>query len=209
MDIITDTEPTGDELSADQSELLPLAVVWAEAQSQNILAHGRPLAFWQVAEARQAGVRSPGKVRILGVDTLPVPADARLRAVLAAGLLNHEASALTFGHDIMILRSRIGERRILRRELRQVAQYEAAGSIGAFWAEYLVQIARLGYWEAPPESDTQNRRPGPPRKVPQAQLNRRPAVAKSLSWWGQWQCHDEASAESLSMSASSSATNSA
>jgi len=163
MAIVTDTEATNGNLSAVLPSLLPLVAGWAEKESHNILTLGKPLAFWQLAEAKQVGVRDPEKVRVLRVDTMPEPANSQLlAATLSAGLLGPETLGLTLGAGILILRSRIGERQILRHELRHVAQYEAAGSIRAFLAEYLDQIASFGYWEAPLEMDARCHERGQP-----------------------------------------------
>ena len=154
MAVITDTDSTGRNISTALPKILPLAVGWAERERRNILKHGKPLAFWQVAEAREVGVRLPAKVRILTVDTMPKPADTQLlAATLSSGLLGPETLGLTLGYGILILRAKSGERRLLRHELRHVAQYEAAGSIGAFMFDYLYQIARFGYADAPLEMD--------------------------------------------------------
>ena len=163
MAIITGTDATNGNLSSALSKILPLAVGWAKAESRNILAQGKPLAFWQIAEARQVGVRQPAKVRILSVDAMPAPANSQLlAAALSTGVLGPETLGLTLGHGILILRPRTGERRLLRHELRHVAQYEAAGSIAAFLAEYLDQIARCGYWDAPLEMDARGHERGKP-----------------------------------------------
>ena len=122
--------------------LLPAAIDWAERTAGQALVTGRPLAFWQVAEARQAGVRKPKGIRILTVNFLPQPEHPQLQALLASGLLAPEAQALTLGCGIFILKSRIGERRLLRRQLSRVAQFEEAGSLGAFFARALGEASR-------------------------------------------------------------------
>lgn len=154
MTIVTDTESMDDHRPPVLPALLPLAIDWAEKESRNILTQGKPLAFWQIAEAEQAGVSEPTKVRILKVDAIPYPQNSPfLAATLSTGLLRPETLALTLGYGILILGRNIGQRQILRHELRHVAQYEKAGSITAFLAEYLYQIARFGYLDAPLEMD--------------------------------------------------------
>lgn len=154
MTATTDTPSMDSALAPLLPTLLPLAVGWAERENRNILKHGKPLAFWQQVEARQMGVRKPAKVRILAVDVMPQPANSQLLAATqATGLLGPETLGLTLGYGILIARSRIGRRHILRHELRHVARYEAAGSVAGFLAEYLDQIARHGYRDAPPELD--------------------------------------------------------
>lgn len=154
MTIVTDTGSMENHHSVVLPALLLLVASWAESESRNILMEGKPLAFWQIAEAELAGVRDPAQVRILSVDTIPEPRNSRLLdSTLSTGLLGPETLALTLGYGIFIVSRKIGQRHILRHELRHVAQYEKAGSITAFLAEYLDQIARFGYPDAPLEMD--------------------------------------------------------
>jgi len=46
--------------------------------------------------------------------------------------------------------------RYLAHECRHVYQYEAVGSIAAFLAVYLEQIAKVGYWDAPFQQDARS-----------------------------------------------------
>jgi len=161
MTATTDPPAMDSTLTPPLPTLLPLAVGWAETENRNILTHGKPLAFWQKAEARRMGVRKPAKVRILAEDVMPQPANSQLLAATqATGLLGPETVGLTLGYGILIVRSRIGRRQILRHELRHVAQYEAAGSVAGFLAEYLDQIARHGYRDAPFEVDARRHAQG-------------------------------------------------
>ncbi len=157
MVMVTDTDSMNDNLSGALPMLLPLAVGWADGESRKIRKQGKPLAFWQFAEARQVGVRDPRRVRILLVDAMPQPANSQLlAATMSTGILGPETEGLSLGYGILILRPKAGERRILRHELRHVAQYEAAGSLSAFLDTYLDQIARFGYWDAPLEVDARS-----------------------------------------------------
>ena len=97
---------------------------------------------------------------------MPVPLDSVLvAAAKAAGLLLPSAVGLTLGHAVFIRRSHAGKRRLLRHELRHVAQNEAAGSIDAFLEQYLEQVVRYGYADAPLEIDAHSFELGRPTSL--------------------------------------------
>jgi hypothetical protein len=134
--------------------LLPEAVAWVADMEHAGLRMGRPLAPWQTAEARDVGVCRPECVRICLVRTLPAPRNQELLAVAEmAGLAPGKAAGLTLGYSIYLQHVRAGQSRLLRHELRHVAQYESAGSNRAFLTDYLQQVARYGYRDAPLEID--------------------------------------------------------
>ena len=103
--------------------------------------------------ARSVGVRGPERVRITTVDAMPLPENTILRAAAEqAGLLGPHLRGLTLGHTILWLRGQESQR-LLSHELRHVYQYETAGSISAYVGEYLVQVVKFGYVNAPFEVD--------------------------------------------------------
>ena len=135
-------------------QLLPLAIDWAQATERHMIKTGKPLAFWQVADASDVGVRYPGKVRLCLVDEMPkVGNQALADAAREIGFLGPDTLGLTLGYGIFIKRTHAGRRWLLRHELRHVAQCEAAGGIEAFLEAYLNQVVRLGYANAPLEAD--------------------------------------------------------
>lgn len=141
-------------LLARLPQLLPLAQAWATRVQDAGLKSGKPLAFWQVADARDVGVAELGRVRLCLVDAIPtIPDPVLAAAALEAGLLGPGTLGLTIGHAIFILRAHAGQRRLLRHELRHVAQCESLGGLDAFLVEYLGQLARFGYARAPLEVD--------------------------------------------------------
>src|SRR5204862_4832685 len=92
-------------------------------------------------------------VRIAVADELPFPEHPALQAAATqTGLLGPHMSGLTLGHTVFIRTGHVSVR-LLSHELRHVAQYEAAGSIGAFLPGYLMQIVHFGYEDAPLEVD--------------------------------------------------------
>lgn len=149
--------PPPAELREQLPLLLPRAVAWAEEQSRRGSEEGQALGDLAASLARAVGVRKPEKVRLLLVDEFPQPADPELRAAAeATGLLNKDTAGLTLGYTILLRRGLEGSPRLLRHELRHVHQYEKAGSIAAFLAEYLRQIVEHGYADAPFEADARD-----------------------------------------------------
>ncbi|KAB0642508.1 hypothetical protein [Burkholderia latens] len=132
---------------------LPDAVAWAGAQAAHGLASGVPLTPAQADDARAVGVAQPERIRVVIVDRLPFPDTPALGAIARdTGLLSPGTIGLTLGHAVFVLRGH-DTRRLLTHEFRHVHQYEAAGSIGAFLARYLHEIATVGYHDAPLEAD--------------------------------------------------------
>jgi hypothetical protein len=86
-------------------------------------------------------------------DRLPFPDTPALGAIARdTGLLSPGTIGLTLGHAVFVLRGH-DTRRLLTHEFRHVHQYEEAGSIGAFLARYLHEVAIVGYHDAPLEAD--------------------------------------------------------
>ena len=141
-------------LLARLPHLMPLVRAWAAEVQAAGLQSGRPLAFWQQADARNVGVIQVARVRLCLVDAMPTLSDPQLAAAAAdIGLLGPDTVGLALGYAVYILRTQAGERRLLRHELRHVAQCESAGGMDTFLAEYLEQVARFGYAKAPFEME--------------------------------------------------------
>ena len=141
-------------MTLDLADLFPRANAWATAQSDAALNGGAALSPAGVELARSVGVQLPQQVRIVIVDALPVPDDpVLLEAATQAGLLRPDAVGLTLGHAIIVRRGHEADTRLLRHELRHVAQVEFAGSLTEFLREYLRQVIAYGYRDAPWEVD--------------------------------------------------------
>jgi hypothetical protein len=140
-------------------QLLPVATEWALVREGEILREGRPLDRAGLTLARAVGVRQAERIRVQQVNAIPWPDDPGLRrAAIATGLLGPGVEGLTLGHGIYIVGGRRsapvwGSPLLLSHECRHVHQYEEAGSVGAFLAQYLRQIAEVGYENAPYEID--------------------------------------------------------
>jgi hypothetical protein len=132
------------DLQAALPRLLPNAVAWAEAQARQAATSGRALTEQELDLARGVGVVHPERVRVMLVDSLPVPDEPILRsAALQAGLLGAGMVGLTLGHSIFVCRGHETPR-LLSHELPRVHQYERAGSIASFLPGYLQEVVQLG-----------------------------------------------------------------
>ncbi|WP_322064909.1 hypothetical protein [Burkholderia ubonensis] len=141
------------DLAAILPGALHAAVAWAEAQAARGLAQGAPLTPALADDARAVGVAQPERIRVVSAAQLPFPDEPALTELAReAGLLSPGTIGLTLGHAVFVLQGH-DTRRLLTHEFRHVHQYEAAGSIGAFLARYLREIATVGYDAAPLEAD--------------------------------------------------------
>lgn len=144
------------DLASQLPLILPLAIEWAEERSREIQKVGYSLKSSNIRLAAHVGVKKPEDVKIQEVHSLPVPEDPILReAALSTGLLGPNMVGLTLGHSIYICKGHLSKR-LLSHELRHVHQYEQHGSISAFLATYLSQIASFGYEAAPMEIDARS-----------------------------------------------------
>lgn len=133
--------------------LLPAAIAWARACSQQGLQTGRTLDPEQRELARSVGVTQPDHIRIVTSTNVPSPEDPQLKAVAtAAGLMGDSVLGMTLGYAVFI-RAGAESTRLLSHEFRHVHQFERAGSLEDFLTQYLGQIALLGYGDAPMERD--------------------------------------------------------
>jgi hypothetical protein len=140
-------------LAAALPHLLPLAIDWVQSQELETLASGRALTDVEVKLAVAVGVRDFDRVRLKFFTQIPQPDNPELRAlVIQTGLLGPHIGGITFGHGIYIREGYVTNE-LISHELRHVHQYEAVGSIAAFLAIYLEQIATVGYERAPLELD--------------------------------------------------------
>jgi len=133
--------------------LLPMAIKWAEENSDKIQKEGVPLNSEQIKIAKKVGVTNSEKVKVLEVPDLPLPTDPKLNeAAIQTGFLSEEMKGLTLGHSIYICQGH-NTTQLLSHELRHVYQYEAFGSIPGFLVEYLKRIVLVGYENSLLEQD--------------------------------------------------------
>src|SRR5947209_8660638 len=137
---------------AELEQLLPLATQWVAEQQQRVLCHGVPLSTNEIADARAIGVRNPERVRLLRVDSIPVPRHPALKA--AAASINFVTAAprgLALNNGIFVRADHWRDRELIAHELTHTAQYQRLGGVVPFLQTYLTQCATLGYQHAPLE----------------------------------------------------------
>jgi hypothetical protein len=118
--------------------LMPLACQWAKTQEAYVLRHGLPLPPRQLADARQAGVQDPAKVRMLVVDRIPLPENEELaEAARWAQIITDASRGVAVGHAIILRADSWQNRELLLHQLVHVAQCERSGGLDAFVEEYL------------------------------------------------------------------------
>ena len=143
-----DRQTTLDQLE----ELLPLAAQWATEQQQRVLCEGVPLNESELADAKAIGVRKPERIRLLRVDTIPVPAHPLLRAAAASmNFLTAAPRGLTLDNGIFVRTDHWRDRELIAHELAHTAQYQTLGGIMPFLQTYIFQCATVGYPNAPLE----------------------------------------------------------
>ena len=133
-------------------ELLPLATQWVMEQQQRVLCEGVPLSKDELADAKAIGVRNPERVRLLRVDSIPVPVNPMLRAAAASiNFVTAAPSGLALENGIFVRTDHWRDRELIAHELAHTAQYQRLGGIVPFLQTYLGQCATVGYKQAPLE----------------------------------------------------------
>ena len=135
-------------------QLLPLASAWTEAQEQTILRNGVGLSSVGLADAVNIGIASPEKVRLLKVDSIPVPTHPALQAAaVATGLISPSTAGMTVRYGIFIRADCWSDRKLIFHELVHTLQYERMGGIPQFLKQYLFECITFGYPDAPLEQE--------------------------------------------------------
>jgi len=143
-----DRQTTIDQLE----ELLPLAAQWAAAQQEWVMSEGVPLSENELADAKAIGVRNPERVRLLRVETIPVPAHPMLKAAAASiHFLTSAPRGLALDNGIFVRADSWRDRALIAHELVHTAQYQRLGGILPFLQTYIFQCATVGYPNAPLE----------------------------------------------------------
>ena len=143
------------QVTLDQLEqLLPLAAEWAADQERRVLCEGVPLSAIEMADAKAIGVRNPERVRLLRVESVPVPAHPMLRAAAASmNFLTSAPSGLALNYGIFLRADHWRDRALIAHELAHTAQYQRLGGILPFLQTYIYQCATVGYRNSPLEME--------------------------------------------------------
>ena len=137
-------------------EMLPRATAWAQQQERFLLSHreARRLTPQEHDIARRAGIARAEAVRILGVPEIPSPEETDLREAAGAfGLILPDSVGLALGYGIFMRQDCLNDPKLIAHELRHVSQYERHGGIQAFFQQYLAEVNRHRYPDAPMERD--------------------------------------------------------
>ncbi|HJT45082.1 MAG TPA: hypothetical protein VJ721_02315 [Chthoniobacterales bacterium] len=133
-------------------ELVPLAAQWAAEQERRVLCQGVPLSEEELADARAIGVRNPERVRLLRVNSIPVPLHPMLKAAAASiNFITAAPRGLALDYGIFVRADHWRDRQLIAHELAHTAQYQRLGGIRPFLQTYLGQCATVGYEQAPLE----------------------------------------------------------
>lgn len=129
---------------------------WAEAESANVLATGNGLDPEELRLAHAVGVAHPGRIRILEVEEMPVPAAPQLEIEARALELNldfvRKVPGMTLGYGILIRRG-TRNHSLVAHECRHVYQVEQAGSLRKFLKTYINQVRIQTYFGSDLEQD--------------------------------------------------------
>lgn len=131
---------------------LPVAWAWAGWCRRRALRHGRALDDEARALARAVGVADPDRVRVWLLPGMPVPGRRLWERLFGPRVPWAGTTAMTLGPAVLCFGAP-PDPLLLAHELRHVQQFESAGSLRAFLAAYLRQVARHGYRDAPWEVD--------------------------------------------------------
>lgn len=136
------------------TQLLPLAVGWAEQQENYILQNGVRLTESQQSDSRLVSISKPENVRLFKVSQIPLPTEPSLRtAAQITGLITKNTIGLTLRYGIFIREDFWNNRKLIVHELVHVVQYERLGGIGQFLQKYLQECITIGYPQAPMEQE--------------------------------------------------------
>jgi len=137
----------------DQPALVANLISWAELIAQMVQVLGRPLDEAEIETARQMGVQNPGNIKVL-VSVIPLPEISDFSVLKTELHLPHKAEGLALGYSLLLAREPEGPRdELLLHEFRHVQQCERWNGLAPFITEYLGQLERWGYEEAPLERD--------------------------------------------------------
>ncbi len=135
--------------------LSPALGRWASDQEKRILAEGRPLVSVELDFAKRLKIETPGEVRVLEVERIPLPVPFPLvELAKKCGLPVFEPAGMALGIGIYILP---GRENIIPHELVHVLQYQRLGGIHPFMRRYVTEMLVHGYLGAPLEIEARER----------------------------------------------------
>lgn len=138
----------------EMQELLDAWVAWIREQEPVILAQGAPLTEEEMAIAKRVGVAQPGRIRVLDVPKIEIPADLiRQMPGLSGGQIPGAPGGMCCGHGIMLAHMPAMMRpALLAHEMTHTHQIEEIG-LEPFARTYFEQVQQHGYLLAPLERE--------------------------------------------------------
>ncbi len=133
--------------------LAPSVHQWIIRHEAEIRRQGRPLTRAERERASDIGLSDLGRVRIMVVARIPLPAGwLRRRIAWFSRAVLADPVALTAGHGIYLCRGVENDSMVLRHELVHVRQYERLGR-RAFLQQYIRDCLIKGYLASPLEKE--------------------------------------------------------
>jgi hypothetical protein len=136
------------------AKYFPIVVNWVTEMEKAILEQGQRLLIENRRDAEEIGICRVDDVRILVLNSIPLPTDPGLKQlVVETELITDKTTGTTFGHGIVLKNGSI-TRHLIAHELAHVLQYERFGGIEAFLKEYVKEVAfPPGYPNGPLERE--------------------------------------------------------
>jgi hypothetical protein len=99
-----------------------------------------PLSDAILKDSEELGIKLLNRVRILPVETIPLPSNEILRkAILDLGFIGKNTIGISFRYGIFVQVSHYDDKRLIIHELTHTMQYERAGGIYSFLKQYVVE----------------------------------------------------------------------
>ena len=138
--------------------LLPWVAWWVRRHEHLILITGRPLEPHEMNWAIKVGVHQVGRIRILRIPEIPMPAPHWIQRLGDRfSFACHAPAGMTLGHGIYVSDACADEPSLLIHEFVHVGQYERLGSLKSFLRQYLRECLTVGYESAPLEREARDR----------------------------------------------------
>jgi hypothetical protein len=145
------------EVKRQQDRLTPLALRWINETEVELSQQGRSLTNEEITIAQAVGVKAPERVRLIILESFPLPDNETLRAdAMRYGLGSSSEGGRTMGYLIMLKEKYAQQHWILAHELTHVAQQEQMGR-EAFLRRYIAEQELMGYRRAPLELEANRR----------------------------------------------------
>ena len=140
-------------LTEQIESLLPLVLEWYTRIERQWLPRGRALNAVEQQRARELGVQAPQQVRVLVLQTFPLPENETVRQeAIKQGFGSPAEAGRTHGYLIMLKPEHQDDSVILSHELVHVAQHDRLGR-EAFLRQYLTELLTVGYAHSPLERE--------------------------------------------------------